>query len=384
MKDADFGVKSRFFYIVSCLLGMIITYYIRDTTYSQISNYKGCKKLFDLPWFFTLVMTIAMSSCMIVYLILVKINPMHGPKFKNIQMQMYFIPIIPSVCDLFASMFYSFSLVNNKGKISTALRYFELFSIVIMRTLLFESINYSFRWFSLGIIFLGIFFVVFSVISDENKEGSVKAFPIILQIISQILYATKSIFEEKILHNNDLSPWWLMGVEGVYGFFINLFIVYPIVYVIPLNKNTKGIHENFCESIYMAFHSKAVIALIFIYIPFSCLYNGSIGGTIQTTNSINYTIVEMIASSLAWIVDLIIYYGFKGKYIIPCYNEDFKSITKGIQWTKLSWMRLIGSIIFLFGELTYIGIIKFSFFRYPDSNVKIITLNEVLIKDHDT
>ncbi|EAX99794.1 hypothetical protein TVAG_175630 [Trichomonas vaginalis G3] len=112
------------------------------------------------------------------------------------------------------------------------------------------------------------------------------------------------------------------------------------------------------------------MVLFLIYIPISTTYNGCLIGTIATTNAITYTIIEMIGSFLTWIVDLIIYHGFHGKFILHSNGKIF-----GTKWTKYSYLRLIGSVIYFIGFLIYSGVIKFKCFTYPQSNVRLMHVN---------
>lgn len=155
-------------------------------------------------------------------------------------------------------------------------------------------------------------------------------------------------------------------MEGIYDFLFILFGFNPIAYILP-EEHFYKLHENFCDSFMMAMHSAKILILFLIYLPICCVYNGCVLGTIMTTNSVSYTIVEMIGTSLGWIIDLIIYHAFNGVFILPS-EKKF-----GAQWTKYSYLRLVGSVIFLIGELIYMEVIKFKCFSYPKSDVRMMS-----------
>lgn len=90
----------------------------------------------------------------------------------------------------------------------------------------------------------------------------------------------------------------------------------------------------------------------------------------MTTNAVGFTIVEMISGSIAWIIDLIIYHAFNGKFILRS-DEKF-----GVRWTNKSYFRLIGSLTFLLGGAIYLKIIKFPCFKYPAASVTKINISE--------
>lgn len=285
---------------------------------------------------------------------------------RNIPFKLYLFASLPSLCDILLSMFYSYSIVENEGSISIALRFFNLLFIVLINYLVFRPKKYAFQWTALAIVLVGIIFVSCSVLVGTNTKLNLIA--VVLQVIAQIIQSTKSTIEQKLLHENDICPWWLTGVEGCYDFLFIFFIFNPIAYVLP-EKTFNKLHENFCDSTLMVIHSKIIVILFFIYFPISCLYNGCVLGTIMTTDSISYTIVEMIGTSIGWIIDLIIYHGFNGVLFINS-NKTF-----GAQWTKYSYLRLVGSLIFLFGELIYMSVIKFKCFDYPEAKVRRISID---------
>lgn len=368
-RAVDFGSKQRYIYIVLCIVGSLLSYYMRTLYYAQMSySFKGCPtERFDRPWFGTLVMAIGMALCLVVYLIWLKIDPTHGPKLLDIPLKLYLYAFIPAISDMLYSLFYSYSIVNS-GTISIALRYFELIFVVIVNYFFFRPPNYLHQWIALGIVFIGVILVVISVLVSANSPEKVLASAVILQIVAQLAHAFKTNTEQKIIHYNDVCPWWLTGVEGIYQFAFILFGFDPIAYLLPEAK-FESLHEDFCSSFMMAIHSGTILILFLIYLPICTTYNGSLIGTIMTTNAITYTIVEMIGTSIGWITDIIIFHGFHGKLILPSNGMVF-----GTQWTKYSYIRVIGAVIFFIGFLIYSGIIRFPCFTYPEANVRLIPI----------
>lgn len=196
-----------------------------------------------------------------------------------------------------------------------------------------------------------------------------KILPCILLLISQLLISIRTVLIQKIIQENDVSPWLMTGFNGIFGFFIVLFGFYPIANFIP-EHTFLSLHENFCSSILLAFHSSAIILLFLVYLPIACVYNCCVTGTIMATNSVGYPIVEMVSGSISWIIDLIIYHAFNGKFILKS-DEKF-----GEKWSKYSYFRLIGSITFIMGGVIYLKIIKFPFFKYPTPSVTKISLSD--------
>lgn len=224
----DLGRSTRNSYIALCVLGSIGSYYMRTLFFSQYSySFQGCsKEIFNRPWFATLIMSLCMSLCLVIYIIWRKFSPNSGFRLKDIPFNLYLYALLPALSDLGYSLFYSYS-ISHSGTISIALRYFELLFVVIVNYFVFKQHYFGHQWFALGIVFLGIVCVFISVILAQDSNEKIVASAIILQIIAQLAHAFKTNFEQKITHNNDVSPWWLTGVEGIYQFFLIFFRVQP-------------------------------------------------------------------------------------------------------------------------------------------------------------
>ena len=373
----DFSAKPRALYTLGCVTGSILSYYCRSLFYQQMSySYKGCdEKLFNHPWFGTLVMAFGMSICLIIYMIHRHFVPSIGLSITKIPLSHYLFAALPSLCDMFYSLFYSFSIIQSSGEISVALRYFEFFFVVIMHKVIFKPKYYPYMWTSCAIVLTGIIFVTVSVILEENS-ASLKSwefyFVVICQIFAQFCHAMKSIFEQKLVHENELSPWWVAGIEGVYQMLIMFFVVNPLTYCIPTSSSFVSLREDFCESITMVCHSSKLLGLFAVYLPIVCTYNGCLVGTIMTSNCVSYTLMEMIGTSIAWIIDIVIYHGFDGYFILPAYN----GYKYGVEWKKLSYLRLAGSLIYFFGGMIFMKLIRFKCFEYESPNVSLIQMRK--------
>ena len=374
-EEYDFATKRRLTYIITCVIGSMLSYYCRSLFYKQTSHsFEGCEdKIFNHPWFGTLVMAFGMTLCFFVYVVTRIFNPDVGPPVTQIPLGNYLYACLPAMCDLLYSVLYSFSIISSSGEISVALRYFEFLFILILNRVVFKPTYYNYMRTSIIIVFVGIACVTVSVLISSHNVETNWAFivVVILQIFAQFCHAGKTTFEQKLMHNNDLSPWWLAGVEGIYQLFVMFFMFNPLSYLMPAKGEFSGLREDFCEAITMVCHSKTIMVLFAVYTPIACIYNGTLIGAIMVTNGISYTLVEMIGTSIAWIIDIIIFHGFDGKFILPSGGYVF-----GVKWTDMSYLRLIGSFIFFFGLLIFIKVIRFKCFVYEDPNVKIVKIED--------
>ncbi|EAY04530.1 hypothetical protein TVAG_244310 [Trichomonas vaginalis G3] len=314
-KEADFGRTRRIWYIAGVVAGNLLSYYLRGLFYTRKSQiWNGCPFIiFKRPWMGTLVMTIGISLCTLVYYIKTLLDPKNHPKFSHTPTYIYLFIALIAFLDIFISIVPSYTISENLGPFSVATRYFDLLFIIIIQNVFMTPIRYAYQWVSLGIVAFGIVFVAVGVF--KNKETRLKLLPSLLQLASQLFISIRTVLIQKVSHENDINPWFLTGFDGIFGFLIVLFGGYPLAYFLP-EKSFSSLHENLCSSALLTFHSISIIILFLIYIPITCIYNASITGTITTTNAVGYTIVEMICGSINWIIDLIIFHAFNGKFIL--------------------------------------------------------------------
>lgn len=367
-KEADFGRNRRICYLIGIVMGNLFNYYFRCLFYSRMSFYSSdCPFIrFTRPWMGTLVMTIGIAACTLIYYVFPLIDPTSNPKFSDIPINIYLHIALLALLDILISVINSFAIAENSGSISVAFRCFDLLFIIIIENVFVEPIHYAYQWVSLGIVLIGNILVTIGV--TVGIEGKSKLLTSILLLFAQLFMSIRSVLTQRILHNNDVSPWLLTGINGIYGFFLVLFGFYPIANFLPASS-FKSLHENFCSSVLLTVHSTSLIILFLIYIPISFTYNVCITGTLMTTNAVGYTIFEMISGAAGWIIDLIIYHAFHGKFILKA-DEKF-----GTKWDRYSFFRLFGSLIFLMGGAMYLKVYRFSCFKYPTASVTKIEMS---------
>lgn len=171
--------------------------------------------------------------------------------------------------------------------------------------------------------------------------------------MAKFVIAIRLLTLQKITQNNDICPWFINEISG--------FIPYPISYALPANR-FQSIHEDFCTSCLM------FIPLFILYLPVTGAHNALNINTIMLTSGVIFSIIEMLAGSLDWVIDIIMYHGFNGNFIL----KHFAGLKFGLEWTKYGYLHVLGTVTFLFGGLVYMKGIKFPCFGYLKSNVSLI------------
>ena len=143
--------------------------------------------------------------------------------------------ILPAACDFFANILMSYALIFVPASVYQMLRgSIVLFTAFLSKVLLGRRL-FIFQWLALVIISMGIALVGLGAVLNDSGTFTTSLnviLGIFFLIVSQGIYATQAIFEEKILGSADIHPMQVAGLEGVWGLLINLVaqgIVHPIL-----------------------------------------------------------------------------------------------------------------------------------------------------------
>lgn len=133
-------------------------------------------------------------------------------------------------------------------------------------------------------------------------------------------------------------PLLLIGMEGLWGTFLCLVLVYPLAYYLPGDDH--GSYEDPFNTIYMFMNSSAIKHAFIIYFFAIFLYNFFAVMVTYMLNSVWHAILDNFRPITVWITDLAIF------YLISL--GDF-----GEPWTKWSWVQVFGMFVLLYGTAIY-------------------------------
>lgn len=372
-KNGDFGKLPRRMYIFGCMCGSILTLYTRKIFYSQETySYEFCPKTrFDKPWFATLFMALGMSLANIVYKLLLHFSKDPNPAFSSIPISIYIHALLPAALDIIFSVLYSIEILLIGETFATLLRFFDLIFATLLRKFWLKENLLLYSYVSLAVVIVGCFMSSIAITYDDLKKQTYNVnffIAVSLQILAQLASSVKAIREEQLLHKNDIHPVWLCGVEGVYEIIMILFMAFPVLNFMP-QKFGEGLSENFCAAIKMVGHSKILIAEFIIY-PFIAMeYNTCVFGVQFTTSAVHFIVLDIVTGSVSWFFDLFIYYVMKRSLF------GLTPPVMGLPWTDKSVLRLIGVTLLFIGSAVYTKFVKLPFFKYEESDVKIMNIN---------
>ncbi|OHT02733.1 hypothetical protein TRFO_30040 [Tritrichomonas foetus] len=372
IREIDIGKKQRRMYFIGCSIGSFISVYVRRViTLQESTGFNDCISKFEKPWFFTILMSLGMSFGLAVHKIILLFqskDSIVNVSFSHVDPKCYLLAFIPALGDIFYSVGFTFSIVTNGHSFAVALRFFDILFIPIIRCFYLRKKMLPYSTIAIALLTIGIFMVSGSYLWDFIKENdgntiNVKnAFAAIFQIFSQAVFAVKVITEEKLLHQNDLPPLILCGIEGLYEVVIVVFCCCTVLYFIPSSANVFNT-ENLCDTFLMVIHSKPLIAFVVVYPFVSLIFNNCAMGIIMMENAVAFTVNETIVTSFVWFCDIFIYY-------------VIKNYTIGSQWRYSSILHLVGIIFIIFGALLYTKAIRLPHFKYETANVVVIKIEE--------
>lgn len=204
---------------------------------------------------------------------------------------------------------------------------------------------FKFQW--VGVLFnvVSVFLVGATAIlnsnDNEDKDPSQALVGVALVMAGAFVQALQFVFEEKVMTLDDdaAPPLLVIGMEGLWGTVLCLFVVYPIVYFLPGSDN--GSYEDPFNTWYMLVNSSVLQFAFGIY--FFSIFGYNLFAVLVTysLNSVWHAILDNFRPITVWCVDMFIYYCMPG---LSGHGEP---------WTPYSWIQLMGMCVLLYGTAIY-------------------------------
>ena len=342
---------------------------------------KSLDKEFKHPLFNNAIMFLAEMSALIVYYFFFKKeyeNEKLSEENKDkVEIEKYKL-IIPAILDLLSCFFGTLSLVLLPISINQMLNGSTLIVFMLSIFCLKTKFNIN-NYIGIPMFIIGLFIIGISdYLNTKNEEGNIEQsrlntiLGIILLLIRDFFTSCQTITEEYFMKTKICHPLVCIGVEGIFGFFINL-ILYIGLSFVKCNNFNITIKENLCtvdnknnyyiENIFFTFEQLInsfkliilTISMYFLLIIFNCTYVS----LTKVANATTTVIVYNLAAFFVWLICLL---PFMPKEIL----ETFQ------------YLQGIGFAILTIGVLFYNEIIDIQ------KNKKIIDTNENnVIKDED-
>jgi hypothetical protein len=214
-----------------------------------------------------------------------------------------------------------------------------------------------FKWIGIGYNVISIVLVGLTAMLSASGGSSAEAVPVaegefqqnpllgvFLILCGAFVQSLQYAFEERVMTDvgseemPPTPPLLLIGMEGLWGTVICIFLLYPLAMYIPGNDH--GCFENFHNTYYMITHNTAIWHIFLVYFFSVFLYNMLAVLVTFVLDSVWHAILDNFRPITVWGLDLFIYYA-----ITKSFGEAWSS-----SW---SWVQLLGMGILLYGTGIY-------------------------------
>lgn len=270
---------------------------------------------------------------------------------KGVPTWMYFFLAIPAIFDLGATALCMIGLQYLDVSIYQMLRGSGIIFVALMKQHVLKEHLHKFHW-------VGVFWNVVSVFivgatallatsagENEDDEGNPNAsnssqtfLGVSLLMAGAFVQAVQFVFEEHVMKMDvPAPPLLLIGMEGLWGTVLSVFVMYPIAYFMPGDDH--GSYEDPFNTWALFMNSKNIQYAFIIYFFTIFFYNLFAVLVTFMLSSVWHAILDNFRPITVWVTDLLIFY-----YINPLFGEV---------WTQYSYIQILGMTVLLYGTAIY-------------------------------
>jgi uncharacterized membrane protein len=308
---------------------------------------------FSTPLFQSFTMFLGMASVLIFHIIVLQFKlKFPGYDFTKdikIPLKLYLLLLAPTVFDLVATVFCMFGLKYVNVSIYQMLRGSSIIFVAVMKQFFLGHHLATYKWVGIFYNFISIVLVgITAMLSAGDTSSAAPAeaennpvLGVVLILCGAFVQALQYVYEERMMSaTEDLPaapPLLIVGMEGLWGSIICLFILYPIAFAIPGNDH--GSIENLSNSLTILYNTPAIQVMFVMYFVSILLLNVFALLVTFLLDSVWRAILDNFRPISVWIFDLSIFYMLTKEY--------------GEPWTIWCWIQLVGLFILFYGTAIY-------------------------------
>jgi len=361
--------------VCSLALGMIVSGTLNTLTtkmqFTTLSiNTNGYVVFFAKPWFGTFNMLLAMALVGVVdkcvrsitcgqtsvqpdaeYTLLEKAEGASKTWREKV-----ILVAVPAAFDLVATALACMGMLYIPASVWQMLKGGSIIFAAILSITFLKRRMYSFNWFGLGLVMLGITTVGYSNVLGSEEQPSAGSpssivFGMSLVMLGQVVQAAQVIAEEWLMKDVDLPAMQIIGWEGAWGTLMMLALVYPLLKLIPGGDN--GSLEDPIDTAVMLENSPHLQALVLLYL-FSCgTFNATGIAVTGALSAVHRMMLDASRTTVIWAFGLAVHYHWDP-------TSPF-----GEAWTPYSYMQLVGFAVVVTGQAIYGEVLRVPGFWYP-------------------
>jgi len=354
------------------LLILLFLYSFFGTALTVLDQYL-VQENFSHSWFLNLIMFLAEILALPIYYLMSYFRKKKQKKESEIEqenseeqveikltMRQKFLLIIPCLFDAVANFIIDICLYYFPTILYMMLKgiLLNIITCLISRFILKNRHTWD-HYFAIVIALIGF---IFSGLSgyygpqpDKKEDGDYEIKDIILGIItaliSVVLQSSQFSFEEHYMRKYSVHPFICIGIEGIFGFILNL-ILCIIFYYVKCSGDEDNFFQNFCtqddngnwrmENVIYAFKQfeNSTILILIIFLFLILIFYNIFGISINKYGgALTLSLIENFKSFLSWIF-----------FLIPLNNENLRE--------TFNILRFVGLIFFSASIFIYFGCFK--------------------------
>ena len=177
-------------------------------------------------------------------------------------------------------------------------------------------------------------------LAAEVKVDSGAFTGVVLTILGTLMQSVQYVYEEKVMSgDNPAPPWLLIGMEGLFGSLLCIFVVYPLAGIIPGNNH--GVFEDLSNTMTQLENNQDLVTLSAIFCVAVFILNSFSVLVTFMLSSVWHAILDNFRPISIWAVELCLYIYTDGAH--------------GEKWTTGSYLQLAGLGVMLLGTAIYNG-----------------------------
>jgi hypothetical protein len=286
------------------------------------------------------------------------------------RLRTYLLLGLPAMCDLVGSAVMGIGLLYIDASVWQMLRGALTIFSALLHAFVLKRPQKGHMWIGVILVTLSLVLVGFAAVtgSDGVAPAGVSTGLVILAMCltagAQFLRAVQVVLEDWLVHDVEISPYLIVGAEGIWGLLGTSLIFLPICQNIgTVDDEGNGVHEDTIDTFLMLGNEPLLIGLLILYI-LSILGLNTFGMIVcEITNAVMRTIIEAMRTLCVWVVQLIFHYA------LGISNWGRRHPEIGEEWSVASWLELAGFSLLVTGMFTYNGTLRMPCLSY-DSQLK--------------
>ena len=318
-------------------------------------------KKFQKPYFFTFL-----GSCGLFLVLILNLlfnSNSYKTKFKTRAFQIGFLVLGISVLfNLIAGTLSNISSLYLNYSVSLMLRSSTLLFGALISKFYLKRNLLKYQWYGILLTIISILLIGIAAIMGKSKtthrnaSNEIIAIFIILRIMSKSLQAISMIIEEKIMNYSGLAPIEICGLSGIWS------LLFSLILLLCMEDNK--------DTLIMIKNNQTILILSILSIIIFGLWTILSLNITKKASAITRMIFDLLTIVIVWVIQISIH------YIVIGTKYELKFGKAGEEWTKWSFLQLIGFVLMILGTCVYQNIIPLSFIKIKDDLIPLLAENE--------